>query len=317
MSDKRVILAGGSGFLGRALTPDLIRAGYEVIVLTRGPDRESGGVRYVHWDGKTLGPWATLLDGAAAVVNLTGRSVNCRYNAANRREIVESRVDSVRVIGRAIAECRTPPAVWVQCASAAIYGDAGEQPCDEQTPPGVGFSPDTCVTWERAFHETPSPRTRRVLLRIGFALGRDGGALGTLAKLARWFLGGRVGSGRQWMSWLHVKDLSRLVLWCIEREDLEGLFLAVGPNPVRNEQFMRELRRAVHRPWSPPVPAWAVKMGSWLIGTESELALWGRRCVPRRLADTGFEFRFTELREAFEDLFEHVAVPGECRAIEA
>lgn len=303
MPTHRIVIAGGSGFLGRAITPDLLKAGYQVAILTRGPDRQSNGVPFVHWDGKTLAPWAQLLDGATAVINLAGRSVNCRYSAANRREIVESRVDSVRVIGQAIERCAIPPKAWVQSASAAIYGDAGERLCDDQTPPGTGFSPDTCVTWETTFHQTPSPGTRRVLLRIGFALGTDGGALGTLAKLARCFLGGRVGSGRQWMSWLHAKDLSRIVLWSIQRDDIEGLFLVAGPNPVRNAEFMRELRRAVHRPWSPPVPPWAVRFGSRLLGTESELALWGRRCAPTRLIQKGFEFEFPELRSALRDLF--------------
>lgn len=303
MNDKTIILPGGSGFLGSAVTPCFQQAGFNVVVLTRGSDRESDGVRFVHWDGKTLGPWSSCVDGAVAVVNLAGRSVNCRYTPHNRREILESRVDAVRVIGQAIERCSTPPKVLIQAASAAIHGDAGDQLLDESSPPGLGFSPQTCVQWEAAFYQTPSPGTRRVLLRIGFALGPDGGALGTLAALARLFLGGTVGTGQQWISWLHVKDLSRIILWAIEHDDASGLYLAVGPNPVRNRQFMRELRRAVHRPWSPPVPAWAVRVGSWLMRTEHELALWGRRCTPRRLMESGFEFEFPELSPTLENLF--------------
>lgn len=302
MSAHRIVIAGGSGFLGRAIASELVDAGYEVVVLTRGAERMTGRVRFVHWDGKTLGPWAGLLDGATAVINLAGRSVNCRYNAADRREIVESRVDSVRAIGGAIERCAVPPKVWIQGASAAIYGDAGERLCDEQTSPGSGFSPETCVTWETTFHQTPAPRTRRVLLRIGFVLGTDGGALATLAALARCFLGGRVGSGRQWVSWIHVKDLAHVILWAVRR-DVEGLFVVATPNPVRNEQLMRGLRRAVRRPWSPPVPAWAVRFGSWVLRTEPELALWGRRCVPRRLMDMGFQFQYPNLDSAIDDLF--------------
>jgi hypothetical protein len=158
------------------------------------------------------------------------------------------------------------------------------------------------VTWEQAFHETPTPHTRRVLLRIGFVLGRGGGALGTLANLARWFLGGRVGSGRQWISWIHIRDLNRLILMAIAREDVEGTYLVVSPSPARNAEFMRELRDALHRPWSPPVPVWAVRMGTWMMGTEAELALSGRRCSPRRLKELEFKFEFTELRLALEDL---------------
>lgn len=303
MSRQRIVIAGGSGFLGRAITADLTVAGYEPVILTRGPERVEHGARFVRWDGKTPGPWISQLDGAAAVINLAGRSVNCRYTAANRREILESRLDSVRALGEAIARCAAPPSVWVQSGTAAIYGDAGERLCDERTPPGDGFSPDTAVAWEEAFHQLPLPATRRVLLRIGFALGADGGALGTLAVLARCFLGGRVGPGRQWMSWLHVKDLSRIVRWAIERQDVEGLLLAVSPNPVRNDVFMCELRRAVGRPWSPPAPRWAVRIGSWLLRTEPELALRSRRCVPRRLLDLGFTFDFPDLPGAFDDLF--------------
>jgi len=302
MNRKTVVLAGGSGFLGTAMTPDLIEQGYQVVVLTRGPERTAGPVRFLHWDAKTLGPWAGAIEGAEAVVNLAGKSVNCRYTEESRREIVASRVDSVRVIGQAIARCARPPRVLIQAASAAIYGDRGDEWLDENSPPGEGFSPQTCVRWEAAFNETPTPGTRRVLLRIGFVLGRGGGALGTLTKLARAFLGGTVGSGRQWISWLHARDLNRIVLVAIERDTMTGTYLAVTPTPVRNREFMRELRRAVHRPWAPPAPEWAVRIGSRLLGTEPELALYGRRCRPAKLLAEGFASTVADLRTAMEDL---------------
>ena len=303
MNDRTIVLAGGSGFLGTALQGDLRSAGYEVVVLTRGPDCERDGIRFVHWDGKSAGPWAVQLEGAAVVVNLAGQSVNCRYTPENRREIVQSRLDSIHAIGQAISGCARPPGVWIQSASAAIYGDRGDELLDETSPPGVGFSPDTCVRWESAFHEAPAPGVRRVLLRIAFALGAQGGALGTLAGLTRWFLGGAAGTGRQWVSWLHVKDLNRIILRAVESPNMEGLYLVATNNPVRNHQFMRELRRALHRPWSPPVPPWAVRIGSLLMGTEAELALRGRRCTPRRLLAAGFQFEFPTLRAAIEDLY--------------
>lgn len=301
--DKRVVIAGGSGFLGRSLTDELTAAGYGVVILTRTPaTKNSAQVEHVAWDGQTLGAWAGRLEGAAAVVNLTGKSVNCRYTPANRREIVNSRIDSVRVISQAILKCRRPPKVLVQAASLAIYGDAGDRICDESAPAGEGFSVETCLRWEKEFASARLPHTRRVLLRIGFALGADGGALQTLAKLTKFYLGGTVGSGRQYISWLHREDLNRMFRWSIERDALEGVFNATGPNPVTNAVFMRALRRVLKRPWSPPVPAWAVRVGTRLIGTEAELALTGRRCVPRRFLDEGWKFTHTNLEDALRGL---------------
>jgi uncharacterized protein (TIGR01777 family) len=255
------------------------------------------------WDGKTQGEWSDVVDGARAVVNLAGRSVNCRYTEENRREIVESRVNSVKAIAEAIRRAGTPPEVLVQSGSLAIYGNPGECECDEASPPGSGFSADTCVAWEQAFAGDALDVPRRVLLRIGFVLGRDGGALEMLARLTRRFLGGRVGDGRQFISWLHVRDMNRIALWAIDSTDANGVFNATGPNPVTNEAFMRELRRALGRPWSPPTPAWAVALGARFMGTEPSLALEGRRCAPKRLVEKGFEFEFPELGPALGDIF--------------
>lgn len=303
MTSGRMILAGGSGFLGRGLAEEYARAGREVVVLTRKPARERGSVRQVEWDGRTVGDWASLLEGAEAVINLAGRSVNCRYTDENRREIVESRIRSVEALGRAIRDCKTPPRLFVQAGSLAIYGDAGARICDEGAPAGAGFSAETCLRWEHAFHSLALPSTRKVLLRIGFVLGRDGGALQTLSRLARFYLGGAAGSGRQYVSWLHAKDFNRIVSWCVEREDAEGVYNATGPYPVTNAEFMCELRCALGRPWSPRVPAWLVRAGSVVLRTEPELALTGRRCLPERLIDENFKFVYTNLASALSDIF--------------
>src|SRR5262249_27322861 len=273
MKNERIILAGGSGYLGKLLAGELEKRGCEVIVLTRNPRQRQGSVKEVPWDGRTLGQWAGLLNGARAVVNLTGRSVNCRYTPQNRREIVESRVESVKVMGEAIRRCEKPPGVLVQASSMAIYGDAGAHWCDEATPAGTGFPTETCLLWEKAFNESPTPKTRRVLLRIGFVLGSSGGALSVLGRLTKWGLGGRAGSGggasgQQYISWLHEADMLRIFLAAIEHAQMEDVFNATGPNPVTNADFMRNLRRALHRPWSPPAPVWAVHIGSWLLRTE-------------------------------------------------
>lgn len=306
MKSQKVILAGGSGFLGRSLAYDLISRTYKVVVLTRAPSKvgdKIAGVEYVSWDGRTLGGWQRQLDGAHAVINLTGKSVNCRYTPANRREIVESRVASVEVLGAAIEQCGSPPAVFIQAASLAIYGDAGAHICTEGTPPGSGFSADVCVKWEAAVARLPLTQTRRVLFRIGFALGHDGGALPTLARLTRLFLGGTVGSGRQYISWLHIHDLNRMFLRAIGDAKIEGTYNATGVQPVTNSEFMRELRRALNRPWSPPVPSPLVRLGARLMGTEAELALTGRRGAPARFKEQGFTFDYTQLRGAFKNLF--------------
>lgn len=313
VSKGRVVLAGGSGFLGRALAEEFERAGYEPVVLTRRP-RKRSRVRQVEWDGRTIGAWARELEGAAAVVNLTGRSVDCRHTKKNRREIVESRVRSVEVVGRAIRECAEPPKVFVQAGSLAIYGDAGRRLCDETAPAGRGFPVEVCRLWERAFDSLELHGTRKILLRIGFVLGRDGGALPTLARLARLYLGGTVGEGRQYISWLHERDFRRLVLWCVEHAEAEGVFNATGPCPVTNAEFMCELRCALKRHWSPRTPAWLVRLGAFLMRTEPALALEGRRCIPDRLVESHFKFLYTNLESALADLTQPRAAGPEPRA---
>ena len=229
MTTQRIILAGGSGALGRALIPQLVARGFDVVVLTRSPFASTENVRQIQWDGKTVGPWAAELDGAEldgaeAVINFTGKSVNCRYTMRNRQEIVKSRVDSVNAIGQAIGRCTRAPKCSVQTASLAIYGDGGNRICDESVPPGSGFSVETCMRWESAFNGTDTPQTRKIILRIGFVLGRGEGALGTLEKLTRRFLGGAAGDGRQYISWIHSSDMNRLFLETITRADLAGMY---------------------------------------------------------------------------------------------
>src|SRR5215210_8397009 len=314
VSKGRVVLAGGSGFLGRALAEAFAREGYEPVVLTRKVKKTRSRVRQVWWDGRTLGAWARELEGAAAVVNLAGRGVECRHTPKHRREIVESRVNSVEVIGRAIRSCEEPPAVLVQAASLAVYGDAGRRVCGEDAPAGRGFPVEVCLRWEQVFNSLELPSTRKVLLRIGFVLGRKGGALPHLARLARAYLGGTMGEGRQYVSWLHVRDFCRLVLWCVENANAEGVYNATGPCPVTNAEFMCELRCALKRPWSPRVPAWLVRLGALLLRTEPALALEGRRCIPERFVEEHFKFLYTNLESALADLLQPRAAEPEPRA---
>jgi hypothetical protein len=303
MNKRRVVLAGGSGFLGRALARPLLDRDYEVVVLTRTPRERADSVREVEWDGEHVGEWIQYLDGAEAVVNLTGRSVNCRHTPENLREIIESRVNSVGAVAAAIYHVTRPPRVWVQAGSLAFYGDLGGEWCDENSPSKPGAAVEICRLWEKAFNTASAPKTRKVLFRIGIMLARDGGALSVLGKLTRWFLGGAAGNGRQYVSWIHITDMNRMFLEAIEREELTGTFNACTPNPVTNAEFMRELRRALHRPWSPPAPEWAVRFGSRLMQTEPGLALTGRRCAPKCFLESGFKFQYPELRAALKDIY--------------
>lgn len=302
MTRRKVVIAGGSGFIGRSLADILRNAGYEVVILTRNPRGGLEGVREVAWDGRSIGPWAGEVDGAEAVVNLAGRNVNCRYTRKNLDEIDQSRVDAVRVMGEAIARCAFPPRVLIQASTTAIYGDAGERWCDESTPPGEGIPPRTATKWETAFAASPTPHTRRVVLRISFVLGPGGGVLRMLSMLTRCFLGGRVGSGRQFVSWIHQRDLDRVILRAIEDERMSGIYNVATPNPVTNAELMRALRRVHRCPWSPPVPTWAVRLGCFVLRTEPVLALTGRRAEVGRLLETGFCFESATLAAALEDV---------------
>ncbi len=301
MTAGRVVLAGGSGFLGQRFAKELLAAGCEVYVLTRSPGANILG-RAVAWDGSTVGDWASVLEGAAAVVNFTGKSVNCRYTPSNRREILESRLRSVEALGEALSKCTTPPPVLVQAASLAIYGNPGATVCDETAPPGSGFSVEVCRRWEEAFNSCELPSTRKVLLRIGFVLGDGGGALEPLARLARFGLGGPAGSGHQYISWLHVADLNRMLSWAIDSDEATGTYNATVPAPVTNAEFMATLRSVLGRPWSPAVPAWLVRVGAWGMRTEPELVLTGHRCIPRRAISQGFKFTYPTLDAALGDI---------------
>ncbi|HEV7299908.1 MAG TPA: TIGR01777 family oxidoreductase [Tepidisphaeraceae bacterium] len=300
----KVILAGGSGFLGQSLLPTLCQRFEQVVVLTRGPSKVDGQVRYVTWDGKTVGPWAAEIEGADAVVNYVGRTVDCRKTPANKRVILESRIDSVRALATALKQVGTTPRVWVQSATAHIYGDTGDEVLDESAPIGTGFAPEVGTAWEAALARaaTELQGCRFVTLRISFVLGRNAGALKTLSRLARLFLGGTVGTGRQYISWIHVADLIAIVMRAIDEPAMHGMYVTTAPEPQPNREFMRSLRRAVGRPWSPPAPASMVRVGSWFMRTDPELALLGRRCVPARLMREGFVFAYPELDKALDDL---------------
>lgn len=305
----RIILAGGSGFLGRVLARELLSRGQEVIVLTRSPRNGQDGVNEVAWDGKTLGNWAKELDRAAAVINLAGRSVNCRYHARNRREILESRIQPTRVLGEAIARCASPPRVWLNASTATIYkhtfGPAWDEAGDTGGTPAVKdeFSVDVATVWERAFAEARTRATRKIVLRSAMVLGiAPNSVFPTLRRLVRLGLGGRMADGRQYVSWIHQDDFCRAIDWLLQREDFNGVVNLAAANPVTNAEMMSALCKVCRVPFGLPATRWMLEIGAFFLRTETELILKSRRVTSGRLLASGFQFRFPELRGALRDL---------------
>jgi uncharacterized protein (TIGR01777 family) len=309
MKHERIILPGGSGFLGSILAPHLQHSGYEVTVLTRTPECHLPGVRTARWDSITLGAWVGELEGAAAVINLAGRSVNCRYNARNRRLMMESRVKSTQILGQAIAQCKSPPPVWVNSSTATIYQHSYERAMDEATgriqataQARDAFSIDVATAWEKALAESNVPGTRRVAIRTAMVLSNTGSVFEVLRRLVRFGLGGRMGSGRQYVSWIHESDFCRAVEWILTHDDLAGPINVTAPNPLPNEDMMRILRRVMGVPIGLPASAWMLEVGAFLLRTETELIIKSRRVVPERLLSGGFQFQYEEFQSAAQAL---------------
>lgn len=331
MSHPRIIIAGGSGFLGHALAHHLAPLGFDVTILSRSlkppgqrgalsarapqwktsrraeptTQHEPGRINTAHWDARTLGPWVNHVEGARAVINLVGRSVDCIKTPEHCDEILRSRVEATRILARAIAEAATPPPAWVQMSTAHAYGDPPDIICNEDSPLGIGLAPTVARAWEDACNARDLPDTRRVILRTSFVLDRDGGAMTRLRRLARLGLGGPIGHGRQGISWIHILDMNRLFQHAIENDAMHGAFIATAPNPVSNTEFMRSLRHALHVPIGLPAPALAVRFAAPLVlRTDPDLAIYGRYCVSKRLEREGFDFWFPTIDGALSDLFE-------------
>ena len=298
-----VVIAGGSGFLGQNLARYLIDQDRKVVLLSRSEPQSNPGWTFVPWDGENLGDWADCLHGAQAVVNLAGRSVDCIKNADNRRQIFHSRVRTTEILGEAVRRIQTPPPTWVQMSTAHIYGDPPSGIYDEESELGEGLAPDVGRAWEAAFAKAVLPQMRQVILRTSFVLGRSGGAVPRMASLARKGLGGRAGHGRQGISWLHELDMNRLFVRAIDDPNMSGMYVATAPNPVSNAEFMAAMRSALAVRIGLPALSWMVRIGApLLMKTDPELALLGRYCVSKRLADEGFEFKFSQIQPAMNDV---------------
>lgn len=284
------VVAGGSGLVGRELAASWRRDGAEVFVLSRS-DRAVGlpeGVRVVRWDGRTIGAWASHLSGAEAVVNLAGENVgDGRWTEARKRRLRNSRIEPTRALVEAIGRADRRPATFVQASAVGYYGDRGDEPLVDDAEPGSGFLPDLCREWEAASAGVEAIGVRRVLLRTGVVLARDGGALAKMLPAFRWGIGGPLGSGRQWFPWIHLDDAVAAIRFLVARSALHGAFNLAAPETVSNADFTRALARACRRPAVLRVPPFALRA---LFGEMSEILLGGQRVVPERLISAGFRF---------------------------
>lgn len=307
----KIVIPGGSGQVGTILARAFHGDGHDVVVLSRRMPNCSW--RVVEWDGATIGAWLREIDGADVVINLAGRSVNCRYNAANRGEILESRIASTLAVGQAIGRAARPPRVWLQASTATIYAHRYDSANDERSgvvggtepdAPGTWrFSIDVARAWERACNDVDTPATRKVLLRSAMTMSPDeGGVFDALLGLVRHGLGGTAGTGRQFVSWIHYEDFLAAVRWLIERSDVDGAVNLTSPYPLPNAEFMRVLREAYGVPFGVPARDWMLEIGAAFMRTETELVLKSRRVVPGRLLERGFTFRFPNWSEAAADL---------------
>lgn len=307
----KIVIPGGSGQVGTVLARAFHTDGHQVSVLSRRPEKAPW--RVVQWDGQNLGDWTQELEGADVVINLAGRSVNCRYTPENRRSILESRVLATRAVGEAIARAEQPPRVWLQASTATYYAHRYDAPNDEETgilggaepnaPDTWRFSIEVARAWEEALEEAKTPRTRKVALRSAMTMSPDaGGIFDTLLTLVRRGLGGQSGDGRQYVSWIHQTDFIRAITYLIENDTLSGPVNVAAPNPLPNAEFMRELRRAWGISFGLPATAWMLEIGAVFLRTETELILKSRRVVPGRLLKEGFTFHFPTWPEVARDL---------------
>ncbi|HEY0781913.1 MAG TPA: TIGR01777 family oxidoreductase [Thermoanaerobaculia bacterium] len=309
----KIVLPGGSGQLGSVLARAFHGEDHDVVVLSR--RLRPAPWRVVEWDGSTLASWSREVDGAHVVINLAGRSVNCRYKAANRKEMMDSRLDSTRAVGEAIANASRPPRVWLQMSTATIYSHRYDAANDEASgilggqeadaPDSWRFSIDIARAWEQTLDAAPTPATRKVALRSAVTMSPDaGGAFDLLMRLVKRGLGGRAGDGRQFVSWIHADDFVQAVRWLIDHDEVSGVINVASPNPLPNAEFMRTLRAVSGTAIGLPAARWMLEIGAVLLRTETELILKSRRVVPTRLLERGFTFRFPRWEEAATDLFQ-------------
>ena len=298
--EKKVVIAGGTGFIGTYLEKRFTEQGYQVKVIARHSP-------HITWEDKAA--LVDALEGSELLINLAGKSVNCRYNEANKQEIMNSRVKTTEILGECVTACETPPLLWMNSSTATIYRHAEDRPMTEADGEiGSGFSVEVATSWEQAFFSFQLPETRQIALRIAIVLGKGGGVLVPYQNLVKFGLGGVQGSGQQKFSWIHMEDVFRIILFLKDREDLEGVFNCSAPEPVTNRELMAKLRMAIGVPFGLPSPGWLLELGAKLIQTETELILKSRWVIPARLEQEGYTFQFAKLDKALADILDIPAV---------
>ncbi|WP_433944603.1 TIGR01777 family oxidoreductase [Paenibacillus sp. SN-8-1] len=291
---QKIVIAGGTGFIGQYLQEKFQSLGKEVLIISRQP-------HHISWSD--LPGITNALDNSEMLINLAGKSVNCRYNQRNKEAIMNSRTETTQILGNALLACQNPPSLWLNSSTATIYRHAEDRPMTEEDGEiGSGFSVEVAKAWENSFFSFKLPRTRQAALRIAIVLGADGGVMTPYQNLVRFGLGGIQGSGRQKFSWIHIEDLFRIILFLQERKDLSGVFNCSSPYPVTNQELMRQLRTAMNRGFGLPAAKWMLEIGALLLGTETELIVKSRWVIPERLKREGFEFHFAKLESTLQDI---------------
>lgn len=299
---NKLIIAAGTGFLGNVLIQHFKNKFEEIIVLTRGKSETKNRIKYINWDAKSFSGWEKELENADLVINLAGKSVDCRYNEKNKAEILASRIDSTKILNEAILQCKNPPKHFINSSTATIYRHSEDKEMDEYSGEiGNDFSMNVAKEWEKTFYKVETPKTLKTAIRTSIVLGKNGGAFVPLKKLTQLGLGGKNGNGKQFVSWIHEKDFARAIAFIIEKE-LSGSINVVSPKPIRNEVFMKKLQKAIGIPFGLPISKPILEFGAKIIKTETELVLKSRNVIPKRLTENGFEFEFGDLEKTFKNL---------------
>jgi uncharacterized protein (TIGR01777 family) len=302
MKQNKLIIAAGTGFLGHVLVNHFKNKFEEIIILTRGKSEIKENIQYVNWDAKTLSGWETELENATVIINLAGKSVDCRYTDENKAEILASRINSTQILNEAVLQCVNAPKHFINSSTATIYRHSEDKQMDELNGEiGDDFSMNIAKAWEKAFFETETPKTKKTAIRTSIVLGKNGGAFIPLKRLTQIGFGGKNGSGNQFVSFIHEEDFARAIAFIIEKE-MTGTVNVVAPNPVRNNDFMKQLRKEVGIPFGIPLSKGLLEFGAKIIKTEPELVLKSRNVIPKRLLDNGFQFKFETIQKTFKNL---------------
>jgi len=301
MKFRKIVLAGGNGYLGGVLAKHFSPITDEIIILSRKAQPKNGNIETVVWDGKTTNEWTKALNNADLLVNLCGKNVNCRYTTKNRKEIIRSRLLPTALLGKVLQKMDNPPKLWINVTSATIYRHAEDRYQDEINGEiGTGFSVEVCKAWESSFFENNTSHTRKIALRMGIVLGKKDGAFPRLLNLAKAGMGGKQGNGEQYVSWVHEQDAALSIQWLLEQEKISGVINCAAPEPVKNYLLMSAIRKTCGITFGLPAPAWFLTIGAKIIGTETELILKSRWVKPTILLNTGFEFKYPSIECAVE-----------------